>query len=101
MSGLGVIDVNSPSDLMELDKPTAAPRVARLLGMAVHLHRRNEGGDLGPKLSQSLLEHVFVLPGTGPSQGQRIGGRPTSKKNTEQSTRFNSRGSRAYSVDTD
>ena len=86
---------------MGLDKPTAAPRVARLLGRAVHLRRRNEGGGLGPKLSQSLVEHVFVLPGTGPSQGQRIGGRPTSEENTEKSTRSNSRGNRAYSVDTD
>ena len=79
MSGLGVIDIIGPSDLMGLDKPTAAPRVARLLGRAVRLHPRNEGGDLHPKLSQSLLGHVFVLLGTGPSQGQRTGGRPTSK----------------------
>ena len=101
MSGLGVIDVIVPSDLMGLDKPTAAPRVARLLGRAVHLHRRNVGGDLGPKPSQSLLEHVFVFPDTGPLQGRTIGGRPTSKENTEESTRSNSRGSRTYSVDTD
>jgi hypothetical protein len=66
---IGSINVNGPSDLMGLDKPTGAPRVARLLGRAVHLHPRNEGGDLDPKLSQSLLEHVFVLPGTEPSQG--------------------------------
>jgi hypothetical protein len=100
MSGLGGINEKGASDLMELDKPTAAARASLLLGRARRLYPRNEGGSRGPKLSQSLLEHVFVLPGTGPSQGRTIGGQPTSEEKTQKSTRSNRQGNWAYRVDT-
>lgn len=82
MSGLRGIHDMDASDLMELDRPTAAVRIAQLLGRAGRLHLRNEESGHGPKSSQSLLEHAFVHPGTGPSRGRRIGGRLTSEEKT-------------------
>ena len=61
MSGLGGINGKGPSDLMVLDKPIAAARSALPLGRARRLHPRTGGRGRGPKLSQSLLDHVFVL----------------------------------------
>ena len=81
MSGLRGNDMD-PSNLMELDRPTAALRLALLLGRVGRLHPRNEESGHGPKSSQSLLEHAFVHPGTGPSQGRRIGGWLTSEEKT-------------------
>ena len=78
-----------PSDLTELDSPTATARIALPLDRARYLHLRNQGGSRGPKLSQSLLEHVFVLPGIAPSQGRMIGEQPTSEEKTQWSTRSN------------
>jgi hypothetical protein len=78
-----------PSDLTELDRPTAAARAALPLDRARYLHPRNQGGGRGPKLSQSLLEHVFELPGIAPSQGRTIGGQLTSEEKTQGSTRSN------------
>lgn len=66
MSGLEGINEKGPSDLMELDRPTAAARAALPLGRARRLHPRTGGRDRGPKRSQSLLDHVFVLPDIAP-----------------------------------
>ena len=78
------------SNLMELDKPIAAARVAWPLGRARRQHPQNEAGGRVPKLSRFLLEHAFVLPGIGPSRGRTIGGQPTSEE--KKSTRSSSRG---------
>jgi hypothetical protein len=69
-----------PSDLMGLDRPTAAVPITLLLGRGGSLHPRNEESGHGPKSSQSLLEHAFVHPGRGPSRGQRIGARLMSEE---------------------
>ena len=83
MSGLQGKNDMDPSDLMELDRPTAAVRLAQLLSRVGRLHPRNEESGHGPKSSQSLLEHAFVHPGTGPSRGRKIGERLPSEEKCE------------------
>ena len=89
-----------PSDLMEPEWPTAVLRLAQRLGRAGCLHPLIEESGHGPKSNQSLLEHAFAYPGTGPSRERRIGGRLTPEEKTLKSTTSASKVKWAYSVDT-